>query len=284
MAEPNSKPRQRKPVAPSEPITRHPLFPAIVALWFAALVSVGSLALSTALLERLVLATGIDTVIAAAAPPLGVTARLAVALAFGLIGAAIGWFLAKRVAEPADKAGPQVFNVAEANLGKPLEAPKPIVPVLDPASLDAAPSFAANTAEAIGAETAPEIVTIEAEPVAAEPEAAPEPEPEPEVRTPTAAERIAHANLAELSHVELIERLAIALQRREALIETEAAAAPAAEASPVVHFPDFSDRRGTRPPLTVAASEPASRVAPQETEKALRDALSQLQRMSGTRG
>ncbi|MCW1431829.1 hypothetical protein [Novosphingobium sp. JCM 18896] len=306
MAESKSTPRDRKQAAKPEPITRHPLFPAIVALWFAALLGVGSLSLSTGLLERFVIATGIDTVIAAAAPPLGLKARLAVSLAFGLLGAAIGWFLARRVANPAPRPAPQVFKVAEVDPPKAKKAPKP---VLDPASLAAEP-IAAAVPPAVTAEIAPEVAP-EPElpeliaPATDEPEASPEPvevvaaeviiepqpavaeiaplvtEPffaEPESREPTAAERIAAADLAELSHVELIERLAIALQRREALSEAEEARS--AEPSPVVHFPDFADRRSVRP----APSAPTPLVAPQETEIALRHALAQLQRMSGTRG
>lgn len=295
MAEPNSKSRDRKQAARPEPITRHPLFPAIVALWFAALLGVGSLALSTALLERLVIATGIDTMIAAAAPPLGIKARLAVSLLFGVLGAAIGWFLAQRVAEPVEHRKPQVFKVAEVDPPKAKTKPRPTPPpVLDPASLAAepiataaplvaAPEFAPEPAalpeliapatdlpEAI--EVAAAEVTIEAEPAIVE--IAPlVTEPffaEPESREPTAAERIAAADLADLSHVELIERLAIALQRREALAEAEEATGTGH--NPVVQFPDFADRRNARP------------AAPQETEMALRQALSQLQRMSGTRG
>lgn len=290
MAEPNSKSRDRKQAARPEPITRHPLFPAIVALWFAALLGVGSLALSTALLERLVIAAGIDTMITAAAPPLGIKARLAVSLAFGLLGAAIGWFLAKRVAEPTERRAPQVFKVADLDPPKAAK-PKP-QPVLDPASLAAepiateAPPVAAPEPELpelpeliAPATESPEAievvaaeVTIEAEPAVVE--IAPlVTEPffaEPESREPTAAERIAAADLAELSHVELIERLAIALQRREALSEAEEATGTTH--NPVVQFPDFADRRNARP------------AAPQETEMALRQALSQLQRMSGTRG
>ncbi|MEJ5976774.1 hypothetical protein WG901_09025 [Novosphingobium sp. PS1R-30] len=300
MAEPNSTPRDRKQAAKPEPITRHPLFPAIVALWFAALLGVGSLALSTGLLERFVIATGIDTMIAAAAPPLGIKARLAVSLAFGILGAAIGWFLAKRVAEPAERRAPQVFKVADVDPPKVAKTkPKP---VLDPASLAAEPiaaplaavpeltsepevaelpePIAPATERTEAIEVAAAEVTIEAEPaivdiapLVTEPFFA-----EPESREPTAAERIAAADLAELSHVELIERLAIALQRREALSEAEETRT--AESGPVVHFPDFTDRRNARP----APSAPTPLVAPQETEMALRHALAQLQRMSGTRG
>ena len=313
MAESKTTPRNRKQATRPEPITRHPLFPAIVALWFAALLGVGSLVLSTTLLERLVLTTGLDTMITAAAPPLGIKARLLVALALGLLGAVTGWLLALRVARPAARRAPQVFKVADVDLPEAPRQESRQAPMLDPSSLAAAPTvdepvFAAEpelieaepdhaemaepeslavaepvapviaTADAV--EVAASAMTIEAEAVVA-PRAPLVTAPffaQAESREPTAAERIAAADLAELSHVELIERLAIALQRREALAETTAASA--SHAGPVVAFPDFGDRRGQQP--RSAASSP--RVAPQETEMALRHALDQLQRMSGTRG
>jgi hypothetical protein len=81
--------------------------------------------------------------------------------------------------------------------------------------------------------------------------------------------------MASLSHVELIERLAIALQRRHAHDD-----APADDSRSVLAFPDFVDRRNAR---AAAATRPASAIAPTsggKTELALRDALVALQRIS----
>lgn len=240
LAEPNRKPSNRQQAS----ISRHPLFPAIVALWFAALLGMGSFALSTSLIETLVLAGNVDRLIPAAAPPLGATARLLLALALGIAGGALGWLLALRLAETKEAApAPQVFKVAETDLVPP-------APWTPPATQDA-PAFIAEAAEEA--------------PVA---EAAP---------TPTAAERIASAELAELSHVELVERLAIAIQRRQERLD--GAPTEAAEPTPsVVRFPDLADRQSAR---LIPPSLPAHR-APQETEKALREALAALQRMSGS--
>ncbi|WP_395329905.1 hypothetical protein WBP06_16450 [Novosphingobium sp. BL-8H] len=84
----------------SQPITRHPLFPAIVALWFAALFGVVGVLLGTPTIERAVAATGLAKAIPMAAPPLGSTARLLVALGLtgigGLVGALIGLRLSAR--------------------------------------------------------------------------------------------------------------------------------------------------------------------------------------------
>ena len=75
----------RKP-GKSKPISSHPLFPAVVALWFGALLGLGSLAIRPTLLEAVVLKTGLDLIIPAAAPPLGITARILIALFMASLG------------------------------------------------------------------------------------------------------------------------------------------------------------------------------------------------------
>jgi hypothetical protein len=84
--------------AAKPPISLHPAFPAIVALWFAALLGIGSLVLPAVLLDRVVTATGIASFIPSAAPPLGMTARSIIALAGALVGAGLGVSIARRVA------------------------------------------------------------------------------------------------------------------------------------------------------------------------------------------
>ncbi len=81
------------------PLSAHPAFPAIVALWFAALLSLGSLVLPVALIERLVELTGVSTLIPSAQPPLGVTARMLFALSAGLSGTLVGLYLARKMAD-----------------------------------------------------------------------------------------------------------------------------------------------------------------------------------------
>lgn len=82
--------QKRKPA--SKPITAHQLFPAVVALWFGALFGLGSLAVRPSLLE--------SVVIAAATPPLGVTARILLALGLAALGAILGLLIARRLARP----------------------------------------------------------------------------------------------------------------------------------------------------------------------------------------
>lgn len=88
----------------NQPISRHPLFPIIVALWVGALFGMASLAIHPVLVERLVTAVGIDKTIPLAAPPMGATARMLIALMMTGMGAAIGALIARRVARPATKA------------------------------------------------------------------------------------------------------------------------------------------------------------------------------------
>ncbi len=90
---------KRKPTK-GKPISSHPLFPAVVALWFGALFGLGSLAIRPTLIESVVLKTGLDLVVPAAAPPLGVTARILIALIMASLGAAIGAALAVRLTRP----------------------------------------------------------------------------------------------------------------------------------------------------------------------------------------
>jgi hypothetical protein len=259
LAEPHRSKRR------SQPISRHPLFPAIVALWFAALLGLGSFALRPAALEAMVLAGHLDALVPAAAPPLGMTARMLLALVLGVAGGAIGWMLAKRAAAASARPAPQVLRMAEVGLDETLPWP------------------------GMAEEPAPQLDPVGFEPpvIETEPEPAPAPEPDrPGIErveseeiapAPTAAERIAAAELDSLSHVELVERLAIALQRRR-----ERRGAPGADdaalGDQVVRFPGASDRQGAR----LAPPAPAAVRAPAQTEKALREALATLQRMSGS--
>lgn len=86
--------------ARGKPLSSHPLFPAVVALWFGALFGLGSLAIRPSLIEKLVLKSGLDLMIPAAAPPLGVTARILIALVMAATGATIGAMLAMRINRP----------------------------------------------------------------------------------------------------------------------------------------------------------------------------------------
>ena len=252
MGEPHRK-GDRKPDsqhgAHRQPITRHPLFPAIVALWGAALFGLAGLVL---------------------APTLGMTAPL-LGLALGVLGGMTGWVAARRMAGPRPMVRRPVLNPAEDLRS---ELPWPAVKAYPDQGADEVPSddaadigFSRYDAPLTGySDAAVEPPLAAAGPVAAD--ASPHPEaPAPQ----TAAERIAVAQLAELSHVELVERLAIAIQRRQ-----DGRAGDGELPQPVVRFPGLADRQGARLPLP---ADPANAAG---TEQALRQALAQLQRMSGS--
>ncbi|AZI36176.1 hypothetical protein NT2_04_01440 [Caenibius tardaugens NBRC 16725] len=79
------------------PISAHPLFGAVVALWFGALFGLGSAVLPGGLYESLVNRSGLAAVLPAAAPPLGLTARLLIALAASGLGVVIGLMIARQI-------------------------------------------------------------------------------------------------------------------------------------------------------------------------------------------
>jgi hypothetical protein len=85
--------------AAKAPISTHPAFPFIVALWFAALLGMGSLVVPVALIEQIAVSTGLASIVPATAPPLGITARALIALAFTGIGALTGLLIARQIAK-----------------------------------------------------------------------------------------------------------------------------------------------------------------------------------------
>lgn len=263
----------------AQPISQHPLFPAIVALWFGALFGAASLALPPALVERLVSAIGIDKVVPMAAPPLGMTARILIVLGLMVIGAVIGAVIARRIGRPAtfvrtprtERSAEPEYLAEEALAEAPEpDAPRPVLTgrrrslaisestapteakpepqIFDVADLDLASFDAPDGDECLT--MAPSQVLIEANLDAFETQAEPaggslfdayarpispaekteeagfsplvQAEPveqatayETEWQAPrTGAERIALAELDQLSNIELLERLAIAIERR----------------------------------------------------------------------
>lgn len=119
----------------SKSITQHPLFPALVTMWFGATFGLCSLVIGRPTLEAWVVATGLPQYVSAAQPPLGSTARVLVALAACGIGALLGLALsamlvrakapAKQVVTEADRSD-QDPGEEEA---VPLPAPDTVDPV-----------------------------------------------------------------------------------------------------------------------------------------------------------
>lgn len=262
-----TKPRAHRP------ITQHPLFPAVVALWFGALFGMAAAAIRAATLEAVVRTLRIDSVIVAAAPPLGPNAQVAFALLLTAIGGVIGYIAARRLAgDPAPVSVRQPTPTASEWPGTALsqagaEPFEPVAEIEARAPIDEehedGPAASLDIAETPIED--PAIEEIANAPSAAKPL--------------SAAERLASADLDALSHVELMERLAIAIDRRRQRINQAdtgigtgadtGIALPGLRNDPVVSFP------------AAAARRTASVVARNDhTEAALRDALATLQRMS----
>jgi hypothetical protein len=80
------------------PVSAHPAFPVIVALWFAALLGIGSMVLPLSMFENFAVASGLADAFEAAQPPLGATARIGLALVAAALGAVAGILVARKVA------------------------------------------------------------------------------------------------------------------------------------------------------------------------------------------
>lgn len=134
--------RTRRNAAARPPITSHRLFPATVIVWFAALFGLVSLAIRPRLLESAVLATGVAQIVPMAAPPLGTTTRILLALLMTLVGCLVGALVARQFARPAAVSAPRRPRAVKANV---TEADAP-------ADLEDATAAAAEAEDADGAE------------------------------------------------------------------------------------------------------------------------------------
>ena len=90
--------RSKGKTANQPPVSAHPAFPVIVALWFAALFGIGSMVLPMDMFERLSVSSGLADAFAAAQPPLGESSRWIVAFAAAVLGGLAGVLVARKVA------------------------------------------------------------------------------------------------------------------------------------------------------------------------------------------
>lgn len=227
------------------PISSHPAFPAIVALWFAALLGVGSLIVPAVLFEHLFAVTGLSGIFAATKAPLGFTAKLVIAVSGSIIGAVTGLLLARKVA--AAQATPTAAAFGEYNfpgskppisaheelgaesLDQPVAedeagpTPLAIKPLPQAAELyehepgdwvdEWADDFAEDISDTDDLDAAePEEEVVQALP---EYELAPQAKAQNPATGMTAAQLISRP-LDELGIVQLVERFALALQQRPA--------------------------------------------------------------------
>ena len=120
-------------------VAAHPVFPAVVALWFAALFGIGSLIVPAPLIESVLAATGISAIIPAAAPPLGFTARSLIAVVATVLGALLGIWAARRV-------GQAHGRTKGASAPRRLQDADELVELEDDDDFDTGPQFAEQLA------------------------------------------------------------------------------------------------------------------------------------------
>lgn len=90
----SGKTKPRRTARAAQPaVQTHRLFPGFVALWFAALFGLGSLAASAEALGALVVHLHLPAILPAAAPPLGLTARIVLGFGLAGLGGVIGLLL-----------------------------------------------------------------------------------------------------------------------------------------------------------------------------------------------
>lgn len=263
------------------PISRHPVFPAIVALWFAALLGLGCLVLPVVLLERLVETTGLASILPAATPPLGSTARLLIALAAAVLGAGLGLLIARQVARahaadfennPApgsvnrrpisahEELGDEGLGaqprrglladfVAETHaMAPPVEEPFDLVEEYLEPDVEAVAPMLTEVAQPLGQPDIPEWAT---------------------------------APLESLGTVQLVQRLGASLDKRRAWLAAAQIAPAGFEAAPAEEAAQARAAYFGRPSAVGPAPIPIPAYpSPADTDAALRRALATLQRMS----
>ncbi len=231
------------------PISSHRAFPAIVALWFGALLGIGSLIVPAAVFEQILAISGLAEIVPATKAPLGFSARLGIAVAGTAIGVLAGLLLARKVAGARLRQGRSTGNEDDFPWAKPpicaleelgalsLDQPVEDESAVEPAAGDWVDDSQdrANQAEVLHSFETPEETSGEAEIVLAEVDVAHQAFAQ-NPPTGMSAEQLIRRPLDELGIVQLVERFALSLQQRPAdalLAQKAASAAPL----PVADFP-----------------------------------------------
>ncbi len=225
------------------PVSSHPAFPAIVALWFAALLGIGSLVLPVALIERVSEGSGLPAYLAAAQPPLNLTARVAVALCAAIVGMLAGLAIARAISardhvpdHASDEAG--IMETAVETPAAPVKRPISALDELGEGGFDAAVLEEGLAAD----EEAPFANAFDATPSDEMPRAENTVEPaqtvfkesvmieQPSIETDAPAR--AGGTSGEVALVDLVDRFARALQRHREEVQNETERAVTAKVGP----------------------------------------------------
>ncbi|EGD57676.1 hypothetical protein Y88_3002 [Novosphingobium nitrogenifigens DSM 19370] len=113
----------------SQPVTGHRLFPGLAALWFAALFGLGILVTGGDVLASLVIRLHLPAILPAAALPLGLTARLLLALGFAGLGGVFGLALGLAIKRRVTAGQPAVSRVRKEARGEAVAADDEVAPV-----------------------------------------------------------------------------------------------------------------------------------------------------------
>lgn len=282
------------------PISSHPAFPVIVALWFAALLGIGSLIVPVVLFEKLASLTGLAAIVPAAQPPLGATARILITLGAAGLGLIFGLVLARQVAAAQARQTTKPIHggkvpisaleeLGAESLDQPVEGAfnDPVPVTAQASSVATLPSFADDPAPTEYPAAHMELTAGDIRELAEVDTAVEYPAARP---APKAADRSAEQLIArpldELGMVQLVERFALSLKRMPAagqgsrpFLHTNSDLASAGDDS----FPaEAPPRRFERPKGVVAgSSHDHTTMGAASTERALREALAKLEKMSG---
>lgn len=293
-----------KPARTKTTIARHPAFALILSLWFAALMGLAIMVLPVGLIEGLVARLRIADFVPAAAPPLGNTARMLLALGFAGIGAITGFIAARVLARLTSRPAKQEVGQDDPDVDEAdhlsfdydddafddetepqelalVDTPTPSIMNVSDLGVDAfdSPIDAQDDRFAQEAELEPDLESEGTEDEQAELLDTYAP--------PTAVQGLdllRERSVEELSLAELVERFAGALADRREMIARNPDLRGQAE--PVIAEALKALTRHHRPaPMQVSQGNTAvalsTREQADETEAALRDALQKLQSMSG---
>lgn len=240
------------------PVSTHPAFPVIVALWFAALLGIGSVVLPIELFERVSVASGLADVFQAARPPLGATARIIVALVAAAIGALAGIAIARRIAganapKAATRHAAVLDPASEPAAGEPAKRPIWAHEELGEGGFDAGAALAADREPldltAFDLHTADEFETAQqpaSGPADREDGSSVRREEPTQIQAPAPTEAdpagpLGERALSGLGVVELVERFALALQHHRDRTGQLAANDAAEVGEPGKFAPDAAD-------------------------------------------
>jgi hypothetical protein len=247
----------------------------MIALWFAALFGLGSLAIRPVLIKSLLRTSGMEDAISAAALSVGMTNRVLIAVALTIVGGLLGLIASRLFPGAATR---RRDSQAKEQVRRPFSASELAEEPLGDFAvgpLELISDDAALTHSDLPAVEPPPVIDIQSLQLARLPEASlPAPAPEPAevvidvsvesnsispAKLGKAAQRLLAAELATLTPIELVERLGISMQLQRAGTE------PTPRAKPAV-------------PITRLQPAPPARA---DNEQVLRSALAALQRLSG---